>query len=106
MFAAVFVWIKCLPWWGQAIAWPLYAMTWVISQVIGWALGELGNRAKVRGKQILGPLLWPTIGLVVFGVIWARASTNDERAQLLALLIIIGGLAFHLRGRMKKKKTP
>jgi len=114
MFAKVSAWIKHLPWWGQTIAWPLYGITWLICHILSWAFGELSNRAKVRSRQMLGPLLWPAVGLGIVLILAANSGpqSQDLYARLISSLLLIGAMIYGAKIMIsgfkkpkKKKKT-
>ncbi len=122
MFASFVADIRRLPWWGQAIAWPLYGALWLVCQIVvaffrlvGWMLGEMFGRAKTGAKKTFAPLLWPAVAVAAFFGLAAILGPHGMEllvGQLLAPLLVIGIMLFGLRimvsgiwpmGKKKKK---
>lgn len=98
--------LAALPYLGRALWW-LLKQPFLLA---GWVLSELFGQAKTGVKKALRPLLWPIVGLAIFGFLFA---TMDPRAfeallQLVLTVAVLVGFVWFL-GRMvfpkKKKKS-
>ncbi|MEI7720227.1 MAG: hypothetical protein WCI89_03405 [bacterium] len=103
MFASLTAQIRLLPPWGQAIAWPLFGMLWLVCQItmgflqaLGWMFKEMFGQAKAGAKKTFAPLLWPVVGVLVLAAV--AASIGPQGMQMLFVPIIgIGVMLFGLR---------
>ena len=113
MFNAVKTQIRRLPWWGQAVAWPLYAAFWMPAAIIGWAFQEMYGSAKSGAKKVFAPLALPAAAFIGLAVLYASlgGAFGSMFGPVLHLLLTIGLMFFGLKvavsgflGGSKKKK--
>ncbi len=107
MFASLARQIRRLPWWGQALAWPIYWITRLLCSILGWMLEEMGMSAKKGAKKVFSPLLWPTAIVLAIGLLYLLVGPQALGALLhlaLALGLIGGVLYFAVFGRLVPKK--
>jgi branched-subunit amino acid permease len=118
MFASLVAEIRRLPLWGQAIAWPLFGIFWLVCQIVtaflrlvGWMLTEMFGRAKAGAKKTFAPLLWPAVAVFAFLGLAAALGPNGMQqligqvlAPLLAIVIMLFGLRVMVFGWPKPKK--
>jgi hypothetical protein len=89
--AAFAGWIRRLPWYGQAFAWPIYFVLWLTGQILSgiwWLVAEVCRQAGDALRAFLRRYFWIILGVV--GLATVYCTTPQLLGPLLELAIVVG----------------
>jgi len=108
MFAHLRGVIHGLPWWGQAIAWPIYWAVYIPTAIVAWVLAQLWHQLRHGAQRFIGPLVLP--GILVAIAVGLYVASPQTFGALLNLALVLGamwvGATMIFRAAFPRRRRP